>query len=116
MVKRLLIALAVTNDTVTIDRTLMDQAIRFGDYVIAAREKYNPMDSHSWCQAFEQAIEKVAQRHRVPMTLTDFRRFVQPGRKPGGLGPFLQAWKNSITAGLLKPDGITHKGTVKYRL
>jgi Bifunctional DNA primase/polymerase, N-terminal/Protein of unknown function (DUF3987) len=116
MVKRLLIVLAVTNDTQTITRDLMDQGIRFGEYIIATREKFNPMDSHSWTQAFEQAIEKVAQRHRVPMTLTDFRRFVQPTRRPGGIGPFLQGWKNMIAAGLLKPDGVTHKGTIKYRL
>jgi hypothetical protein len=116
MVKRLLIVLAATNDTNTIGRDLMAQAIQFGDYVIAVREKYNPADSHSWTQAFENQIIAVAQRRKIPMTMNDFRRLIHPNRKPGGLGPYLQAWKNTLAAGILKLDGKTVQGTGKYRL
>jgi putative DNA primase/helicase len=116
MVKRLLIVLGTTNDTTVIGPDLMAVAIRFGDYVAAAREKYNPMDSYSWTQAFENLIQRTAERHKQPMTMNDFRRLVQPNRKPGGLGPFLQAWKNMLNVGILKADGMTHKGSVRYRL
>ena len=94
----------------------MAQAIKFGDYVIAAREKYNPSDSHSWTQAFEQAIIKVGQKHKIAMTMTDYRRLVHPNRKPGGFGSFAQAWKTLVQVGVLKADGTTHQNTVKYRV
>jgi hypothetical protein len=116
MVKRLVIVLAVTNDTTVVSRDLMHTAIQFGDYLIAAREKFNPDDSYSWCQAFEQIIEKVAKKHRVAMTMNDYRRIISPAKRPGGLGPFLMAWKNTVTVGTLRPDGKTIHGTIKYRL
>jgi hypothetical protein len=116
MVKRLCIVLAVTNDTVTVGPDLMRQAIQFGDYVIAVREKFNPADSHSWTQAFENQIITVAERRKIAMTMNDFRRLIHPHRKPGGLGPYLQAWKNTLAAGILKLDGKTVQGTGKYRL
>ena len=115
MVKRLLIVTAVTSGQNTVDRRLMAEAVAFGDYIIAAREKFNPNDSYSYTQAFEDAIRRVGHRHKLPMTLNDYRRLVHPNRKPGGIGPFLQAWKNIITVGELTPDGKTVQGTVKYR-
>jgi RepB DNA-primase from phage plasmid len=116
MVKRLAIVLGATNDTNVIDVDLMTQAIQFGDYVIAARERFNSGDSYTWTQAMEDAIRKVGQRHRIRMTMNDYRRLVQPARKPGGIGPFIQAWKNLVTVGELKAEGTTVQGTIKYRL
>jgi Protein of unknown function (DUF3987) len=115
IVKRLLIVLATTNDTDTISVDLMSQGIAFGDYEIAVRERFNPVDASSWTQAFENEIERVYKR-RGELTLNDCRRFVHPNRKPGGAGPFLQAFKNLVGVGLLKPSGRTEKGTVKYSL
>jgi Primase C terminal 1 (PriCT-1) len=116
MVKRLVIVLAATNDVLVVGPDLMAQAVKFGDYVIATREKYNPSDSHSWTQAFEQEIIRVGQKHKLAMTMRDYQRVVHPNRKPGGYGSFLQAWKTLIQAGVLKADGATHKGTMKYRV
>ena len=116
MVKRLLIILGVTTGRHTIDRELMAQAIAFGDYVIAAREKFNAPDSYTWIQANEDAIRKVGRRHAAAMTMNECRRRVQPGRKPGGIGPFLQGWKNLIAVGELVESHKSHKGTMNYRL
>ena len=105
IVKRLLIVLAVTNDTDVIDAKLMSQGIAFGDYEIAMREHFNPPDSYSWCQAFENAIINVLHKNKVPMTANTIRRFVHPERKPGGFGPFLQAFNNLLKAGVIRSDG-----------
>jgi hypothetical protein len=115
MVKRLLIITAVTSGRNTVDRRLMTEAVAFGDYIIAAREKFNPNDSYSYTQAFEDAIRRVGHQHNVPMTMNEYRQLVHPDRKPGGIGPFLQAWKNLITVEELKPGHVTHKGTMKYQ-
>ena len=116
MVKRLLIVLAVTNDTNVIDRGLMTQGIQFGDYLIAVRERFNRQDSYSWVQSFELAIGRVAQKRKTAMTFREFEKYTNARTKPGGLGAFLQAWRNVITAGVLRQDGKTRSGTAKYRL
>jgi hypothetical protein len=43
------------------------------------------------------------------------RRAIHPQRKPGGLGPFLQGWKNLIGTGVLKLRNKGHK-TLKYSI
>jgi len=116
MVKRLLIVVAPTMGVTTVEPPLMKAAIDWGDYLIACREKFNPSDSYSWTQAFENDIRAVGQRHKKPMTFNDYRRLVHPQRKPGGLGPFIQAWRNMIAGGELREDGATTKGTRTYRL
>jgi hypothetical protein len=115
MVKRILIVLAVTNDVQIVDESLMCQAISFGDYEIAVRDQFNSPDSYSWVQSFELAIVKVAKRRKAAMTQTEVQRYVNATHKPGGLDSFLKAWRNVVTAGLLRQDGKTHKGTFKYR-
>lgn len=114
MVKRMALILASSNDSDTVTWDMMKVAIQFGDYVIACREKFNPADSHSWIQAFENEILRVANRHKQPMTMREFRHLVHPDRKPGGLGPFLQAFKNCVTAGVLTSDGSNRKGSLLY--
>jgi len=44
--------LAVTGDKDTIDAELMTVGIQFGEYQIAVREMFMPVDSFSWTQAF----------------------------------------------------------------
>ena len=116
MAKRLAIVLAVTNDTTTVGPDLMAQAIQFGDYVIAVRERFNPADSYSWTQAFEGMILAAAQKQQTGMTFRDFQRVIHPARKPGGLGPFKMAWQNVLATGMLKPDSKTVQGTSRYTL
>jgi len=113
--KRLLIVLAATNDTTVIGPDLVAQAIRFGDYLIAMRERFNPADSYSWVQAFEGLILSVYRRAKEPVTLNKVRRQVRPERKPGGFGAFKQACQNLVTTGALVAAGSTHKGTA-FRL
>lgn len=115
IVKRLLLNLAETNDSDTVDRHLLDKGIEFGEYEIAAREKYNPADSFSWVQDFENKIVQVFRNRTVPMTQNIARRFVRPDRRPGGFGAFLQAWGNLVKAGVLKPRGNTERA-MKYGL
>jgi hypothetical protein len=47
--------------------------------------------------------------------MNEVRRAIHPQRKPGGLGPFLQAWRNLIGTGVLKLRNKGHK-TLKYSI
>jgi len=112
MVKQLLIVLAVTNapenhtgTTLTVGADLMGQAIKFGDYIIAARERLNPADSWSHIQAMENSIIAYFRKHaarRNPKSRNDCRRGIRPDRLPGGLGAFKYAWENCVNTGVLK--------------
>jgi Protein of unknown function (DUF3987) len=112
MVKQLLIVLAVTNapenhdgTTLTVGPDLMRQAIKFGEYVIAARERLNPADSWSHIQAMENTIIEWMRKHgarKNPRSRNDVRRGVHPQRMPGGLGAFKIGWDNCVTTGVLK--------------
>jgi hypothetical protein len=111
-VKQLLIVLAVVNaptdhtgTELTVSEELMEQAIKFGDYEIAIRERLNPGDAYSLVQAHEQAIIKWAQKHttkRRPKSRNEFRRGINAHRLPGGLGTFLLAWKYCVGSDVLK--------------
>jgi hypothetical protein len=98
----------------TINAELMQQAVDFGDFVIACRDKYNPLDASTWIQAFENLIISVHQLHGN-MTSNQCRKRCHPERRPGGMGPFLQAYKNLSQAGVLQVAGQTQRGNV-YRL
>lgn len=114
VVKRLLIVLARTNDVETINADLMEQAIEFGDFIIACRDKYNPLDASTWSQMFENLIIQAHQK-RGDMTPNQCRRAVHPERRPGGAGPFLQAYKNLTQAGMLRLVTKTQRSGV-YKL
>ena len=114
VVKKLLIVLARTNNVETINAELVQQAIDFGDFVIAARDKYNPLDSSTWIQAFESLIIQMYQKYG-DMTANICRRRVHPERRPGGAGPFLQGFKNLTATGILKETASTQHSRV-YRL
>ena len=114
VVKRLLIVLARTNDVETINADLMEQAIEFGDFIIACRDKYNPLDASTWSQMFENLIIQAHQKHG-DMTPNQCRRAVHPERRPGGAGPFLQAYKNLTQAGMLRLVTKTQRSGV-YKL
>lgn len=114
IVKRLLIVLARTNDVDMIHADLMEQAIEFGDFVIACRSKYNPLDASTWAQAFENLIIQ-AHQERGPMTPNKCRKVVRPERRPGGVGPYLQAHKNLTQAGVLRESGRSQRSPI-YRL
>lgn len=112
MVKQLLIVLTVTNapenyegTTLTVRPDLMRQAIRFGDYIIAVRERLNPADSWSHIQAMENTIIGWFRKHaarRNPKSRNDCRRGIRPDRLPGGLGAFKLGWDNCVNTGVLK--------------
>jgi putative DNA primase/helicase len=114
VVKRLAIILARTNDAEVIDAELMQQALEFGDFVIAARDKYNPLDASTWVQAFENLVIATHQIHGN-MTPNQCRKRCHPERRPGGVGPFLQAYKNLQQSQVLVVAGQTQRGNV-YRL
>lgn len=111
IVKRLLIVLARTNEVNVIGTNLMQQAIDFGDFVIQCREKYNPLDSATWVQMQENLIIAVYQR-KGPLSPNHCRRLVHPERRPGGAGPFLQAFKNLVATGILKEVAKTQRDKV----
>lgn len=114
IVKRLLIVLAATNDTLEVDEHLMSQGIAFGDFIIACRDLYNPADASTWTQSFENCIIAVHQKHGE-LSPNKCRRLVHPERKPGGMGPFLQAYNNLVKAGVLRKSSQTQRSGV-YRL
>jgi hypothetical protein len=112
MVKQLLIVLAVTNapenhngTTLTVGPDLMRQAIKFGEYIIAARERLNPADSWSHIQAMENTIIGWFKKHagrKNPKSRNDCRRGIRPDRLPGGLGAFKLGWDNCVSTGVVK--------------
>lgn len=113
-VKRLLLVLATTNDVTVIGTELMKQGIAFGDYIIACRERFNPADSYSWTQALETEIRAVFRKHAQAMTENEIRRLVHPERKPGGIGTFLQAWKNVVQGRYVQQESTTVQGSARY--
>jgi hypothetical protein len=66
---------------------LMSQAIEFGDYILACRERYNPADASNFVQAMENRIIDCFKK-KGDMTLRDCMRRVHPHRLPGGVGAF----------------------------
>ena len=124
-VKQLLVVLAVTNlpadwadSVVTVGPQLVEQAILFGNYEIAVRERLNPGDSWSNIQAMENQIIGWFGKHagrKWPMTRNECRRGIRPDRLPGGLGSFLLAWANCVNAGVLKVRDRTQRDN-KYSL
>jgi putative DNA primase/helicase len=114
IVKRLLVVLARTNDVSVIGPDLVDQAIEFGDFVIQCRDRFNPLDSSTWAQMFEQLIIATFQKHDR-LTLNTCRKLIHPERRPGGVGPFLQALKNFQVGGVLVSCGKTQRAEV-FRL
>ncbi len=114
-VKRLLLVLAQTNDTTVITVELVKIGIAFGDYVIAAREKYNPSgDAYTWIQRFENDIVTIFKKQGKPMTANEVRRFVHPDKKPGGYGQYQNAWRNLINTGVIKQESATVHNTGRY--
>jgi len=111
-IKQLLIVLAVVNtppnhsgNTVTVGTDLMAQAIAFGEYVIAARERLNPNDSWTVVQAMENAITDWLRKNatrKEPKSRNDCRRGIHPQRRPGGLSTFNWAWDACVKAGVVK--------------
>ncbi len=107
-VKQLLMVLAVTNarenhqgNVLTVGPELVEVATKFGDYVIAVREKLNPGDAWTHVQAMENSIIQWAKKAN-PGNMRECRRVVHPERLPGGLGTFMLAWKNCINTEVLK--------------
>jgi hypothetical protein len=114
IVKRLLIVLARTNNVETINTDLTQQALDFGDLIIACRDKYNPLDSTTWIQMQENLIIATFQKH-TEISSNMCRKLVHPERRPGGIGPYLQAFKNLLASGILKIAGQTQRSQT-YRL
>lgn len=111
-VKQLLIVLAVTNapedhkgTTLTVGPELVEAATKFGDYVIAVRERLNPGDAWTHVQAMENAIIHWSKQHTSkanPGSMRDCRRIIHPERLPGGFGTFKLAWRNCIDTEMLR--------------
>jgi hypothetical protein len=111
-VKQLLIVLAVTNapenhqsTTLIVGPELVESAIKFGDYVMAVREKLNPGDAWTHVQAMENSIIQWSKQFTSksnPGSMRDCRRIIHPERLPGGLGTFKLAWKNCVDTEMLK--------------
>jgi len=116
MVKRLLIVLGGTNeDDTLIDEDIMDQAIRWAEYIIACREKFNVADSYTYTQAFEGAIRRVGIKAKRSMSQNQYRRLTHADSRPGGYGPFIQAWRNMIAVGELIEDGANRQSSKLFR-
>ena len=111
MVKKLLIVLAATNDTDEIGTDMVSLGIQFGDYVITLRERYNPQDSWTWAQAFENEII-AALKKKGNLSNRDLMRTIHPARKPGGYGSFRAGLKNltDVKRVISVPEsGLNHK-------
>jgi hypothetical protein len=101
MVKKLLIVLAATNDTDEIGTDMVGLGIQFGDYITTLRERYNPQDSWTWAQAFENDIVAALKKKKV-MSNRELMQAIHPDRKPGGYGSYKVAFKNLLDVGRAK--------------
>jgi hypothetical protein len=127
MVRRMILVLGVTNpgeaddvlgddNHVAVGPELVRQACAFGDYVIAMRERLNPMDSYTYVQAFENGIIRTFERHSDrPLTERDVMTLLNVYHKPGGLGSFGQAWKNCLAHDVMTQVGYNRKGKPAYQ-
>jgi Bifunctional DNA primase/polymerase, N-terminal len=125
-IKQLLMVLALVNAPADYNGTelivgvdLMTQAIEFGKYVIAIRDRLNPDDSWSQIQSMENDITKWIRKYAKPTagkSQNECRQGIRVKDKPGGYGVFLAAWKNCVAAGVLKPRGKNRKGFGIYSL
>ena len=77
IVKKVAIVLARTNDMEKYQRRTDAAGVDFGDFVIACRDKYNPLDASTWIQVFENLIISVHQIHGS-MTSNQCRKAVPP--------------------------------------
>lgn len=102
IIRRFLVVLAVTNDTDRVDVRLMEQGIDFGRHVLKARERFNPKDSVSNIQDFENRIETAFDKHG-PMTDRMLMNAIHPERHAGGYGAFNTAKRNLADAGRIIP-------------
>lgn len=102
MMKRLLMVLAPTNDTHEVDQRLMGIAIRFGEYEIALRERFNPKDSYSWVQAFEQEIVRILKKRGSPTSSRDLITASNAYHKPGGIEVFLRAMRSLTQSEIIR--------------
>ena len=114
IVKRLLIVLARTNNVEMITEDLVSQGIALGDYLISARERFMPLDASTWTQAEENFIIAVYQKQGL-LTQNQCRKLVHPERRPGGIGPFISAFKNLTMSGILKVAEKTQRSEI-FRL
>jgi hypothetical protein len=111
IVRRYLIVLAVTNDTVVVDEHLMACGIAFGNHVLAMRSKHNPSDATSPVQAMENRILKAYEKWGA-MSERDVSRKIHPERFAGGYSAFNVAMSSLQSAGVLEQfdtTGITKK-------
>jgi hypothetical protein len=113
IVKKFVMLLAVTNDTLIVDCRLMEMGITFGTHVLAARERYNPDDNTSHVQGFENAILNVVKKYG-PTSDRDFLIRVNPKTRAGGFGPYLMAMKNLRAAGALVDCGTNRSGKIRW--
>ena len=111
IIRRYLIVLAVTNDTDTVDESLMSMGIAFGNHILAMRSKHNPSDATSPVQAMENRILKAYEK-KGAMTERLASKSVHPERYAGGYSAFNQALNALQSGGVLEQldtTGITKK-------
>jgi hypothetical protein len=115
IVKKVLVILARTNDLTEITTEITEAAIAFGDYVIASREKHNPLDAANPIQSSENRIIAAYTKHGN-MSQNECRMIMKPERFTGGYGPWLAAFKNLALVQRLHVIGQNRSGAFIYKL
>jgi hypothetical protein len=105
LISRVLMVLLITNDSDTVTSALQDQAFAFGDYQIAMHQLM-PEDAVTNVQEFERIIINALTSNSNGLSFRQVKRVVHPERRKllGGYGPFMQAWKNLLSASRLGSD------------
>jgi hypothetical protein len=115
MAKRFALILAAADGRDQIDGDLTLRALKFAEHQIALFEKFMPVDSSSWVQAFENRILSFFRRH-TQTSERDVRRSISPERYPGGYGAFEQALRGLARSGKLIASGTNRMGKTLWRL
>jgi hypothetical protein len=92
------------------------RAVSWAKHELYLREELWPVDRGTVTTRMEASIIRALEKHEH-LTKIELQRFCNVKRsESGGVGTFVQAWKNLLQGDVVEVVGRTHKGTEKFGL
>jgi hypothetical protein len=118
--KRDLLMRAVFSGDETILPSITDEmakrSVEWAKHELYLREELWPVDRGTVTTRMEASIIRALEKHEH-LTKMELQRFCNVKRsESGGVGTFVQAWKNMLQGDVVEVVGRTHKNTEKYGL
>jgi hypothetical protein len=90
--------------------------VEWAKHELYLREELWPVDRGTVTTRMEASIIRALEKHEH-LTKMELQRFCNVKRsESGGVGTFVQAWKNMLQGDVVEVVGRTHKNTEKYGL